>query len=224
MYKFLTASLAATFLTAVPALAQDTAAPMATTQDTTAATPAEAAANSGSGSFRGFRLEGNFGGDRFQSQGVHRDKFGYGATVGFDGQLGERFVVGPEATYWRSNDWTENCTGSGGGVLCTKSFQEVGVGVRAGVQVNPQLLVFGKGGYVSNEQRKRYNAPVGQTSFYDHYNTDGYQLGGGVEYGMGSKFSGPLSGLYVSAQYVYSQYSDHTSRQRIMGGVGIRFK
>ncbi len=227
MYKFLTASLAATFLTAVPALAQDTAAPMATTQDTTAATPAEAAANSGSGSFRGFRLEGNFGGDRFQSQGVHRDKFGYGATVGFDGQLGERFVVGPEATYWRSNDWTENCTGAGGGTLCTKSFQEVGVGVRAGYQVTPQFLVFGKGGYVTNEQRKSFSTPLGTRpvrGFYDHYNTDGYQLGGGVEYGMGNRFHGPLSGLYVSAQYVYSQYSDHTSRQRVMGGVGIRFK
>ncbi len=59
---------------------------------------------------------------------------------------------------------------------------------------------------------------------YDHYNTDGYQLGGGVQYGMGSRFSGPLSGLYVSAQYVYSQYDDHTSRQRVMGGVGIHFK
>ena len=123
-----------------------------------------------------------------------------------------------------SNNWSENCTGAAGGALCTKSFEELGVGVRAGIQATPQFLIFGKGGYVNNQQRKRFTSPVAGRSFYDRYSTDGYQLGGGVEYGMGSRFSGPLSGLYVSAQYVYSQYSDHTSRQRIMGGVGLRFK
>ena len=60
--------------------------------------------------FRGIRIEGNAGGDRFQSQGVHNDKFGYGATIGFDGLVGDRIVIGAEGTYWRANNWTENCT------------------------------------------------------------------------------------------------------------------
>lgn len=221
MKRFLLASLALSAV-AGPAFAQDAAAPTPAIETTNSSTPVDGTSGS---TFRGFRVEGDAGGDRFQSQGVHRDKFGYGATVGFDGQIGDRIVVGPEATYWRANDYTENCTGiAANGTLCNKSFDEFGVGVRAGVLVAPQFLVFGKGGYVTNEQRKRFSSANGATVGYDHYNTDGYQLGGGVELSMADRFQGPLSGLYVNAQYVYSQYSDHTSRQRLMGGIGIRFR
>jgi outer membrane immunogenic protein len=174
-------------------------------------------------SFRGIRIEGNAGGDRFQSQGVHNDKFGYGGTVGFDGVIGDKIVIGPEGSYWRANDWSENCTGSiARGSLCHKSFEEWGAAVRVGYLVSPRFLVFGKGGYVNNEQRKRFDAPAGQASFYDHFRTDGYQVGGGVEYTV-SDTALPVP-VYVNAQYVYSQYHDHTSRQRVMGGIGIRFK
>jgi outer membrane immunogenic protein len=181
-------------------------------QETTEETPS---------SFRGVRIEGNIGGDRFQSQGVHNDELGYGGTIGFDGVIGGKIVIGPEGSYWRANNWTENCTpGGGGGTICQKSFEEWGAAVRAGYLVTPRFLVFGKGGYVNNEQRKRFDAPAGQTSFYDHYSADGYQVGGGVEYTV----TGGKLPVYVNAQYVYSRYDDHTSRQRLMGGIGIRFK
>jgi outer membrane immunogenic protein len=171
-------------------------------------------------SFRGIRIEGNIGGDRFQSQGVHNDKLGYGGTVGFDGVIGDRIVIGPEGSYWRANDWTENCTSASNGSTCHKSFEEWGAAVRAGVLVTPRALVFAKGGYVSNEQRKRFTAGPGGGSFYDHFRTDGYQVGGGVEYTV---TEGRVP-AYVNVQYVYSQYNDHTSRQRLMASVGIRFK
>ncbi|MEG3176413.1 porin family protein [Sphingomonas sp. RB3P16] len=223
MFKLFAASLvAASALVAVPALAQD-APTSGPEMSTTSASPEREAADR-NGAFLGFRIEGNAGGDRFQALGRHNDKFGYGASIGFDGQIGERIVIGPEATFWKANDWNENCAGVTSGVACTKSFEEYGVGVRAGVLATPQLLIFGKGGYVTNEQRKFVNSTVAGGSYYDHYNTTGYQVGGGVQYGMGSRFSGPLAGLYVSAQYVYSQYNDHTSRQRVMGGVGLHFK
>ena len=45
----------------------------------------------------------------------------------------------------------------------------------------------------------------------------GYQVGGGVEYSLTKMF-------YVSGQYVYSRYDNHTARQRAMFGAGIRFK
>lgn len=203
---------------AAPALAQDVAAAPTTTT-------ADSSISSSGTTLRGFRIEGNFGGDRFQSQGDHNNKFGYGATIGFDGQIGDRIVIGPEATFWRANNWTENCTpGVIGGSVCNKSFEEFGVGARAGVLVTPQFMIFGKGGYVTNEQRKRFDAPRGQQSYYNHFNTDGYQVGGGAEFSLANRFQGPLSGLYVNAQYVYSNYYDHTSRQRVMGGIGIRFK
>lgn len=171
-------------------------------------------------SFRGFRVEANAGGDRFQSQGKHNDRFGYGATIGFDGLIGDKIVVGPEASYWRANKWTDNSTVIGGGVLDHKSFQEYGAAVRAGYLIQPRLLVFGKAGYVNNEQRKRYTTPIAGRSYYNHFSSDGYQVGGGVEYTI----TDSTLPVYVNAQYVYSQYSDNTSRQRVMAGIGIRFK
>lgn len=184
---------------------------------------AQDASTDSSTSFRGIRVEGNVGGDRFQSQGVHNDKFGYGATIGFDGVIGKKIVIGPEGSYWRANDWTENCTPAGpGGDICHKSFEEWGAAVRVGYLVTPNFLVFGKGGYVNNEQRKRFDAPAGQTGYYDHFRSDGYQLGGGLEYTLTS--ADAKLPVYVGAQYVYSQYSDHTSRQRVMGSIGFRFK
>jgi outer membrane immunogenic protein len=169
-------------------------------------------------SFRGFRVEGDVGLDRFQSQGVHDNKLGYGGEAGFDGVIADRFVIGPEASFWRANNWTQNCTpGAIGGTVCNKSFEEWGAAVRAGVLVNPKLLIYGKGGYASNEQRKRFDAPPGETSFVDHYRTDGYQVGGGAEYSLTDMF-------YVNAEYKYSNYADHTSRQRAMLGFGLRLK
>ena len=174
-------------------------------------------------SFRGFRLEGNIGGDRFQSQGIHNDKLGYGATVGFDGMIGDKILIGPEASFWRANKWTQNTTsGVIGGDVSTRSFEEYGAAVRIGYQATPALMVFGKGGYVSNEQRKAFNAPAGETSFYNHYRTDGYQAGGGVEFSL-DQIKTPVP-LYVNAQYVYANYNDHTARQRVMAGIGLRFK
>ncbi|PVX29931.1 outer membrane protein [Sphingomonas pokkalii] len=197
------------FLVAVAAIGLSATA--ANAQDTT---------SSNGTSFRGIRLEANVGGDRFQSQGVHNDKFGYGGTVGFDGQIGERIVIGAEGSYWRANDWNENCSGVNGGTVCHKSFEEYGAAVRAGVLATPQLLIFAKGGYVNNEQRKRLDTPTG--GYYDHFNTSGYQVGGGVEYSLtGEQTRMPV---YANVQYVYSQYNDNTSRQRVMAGVGLRFK
>lgn len=184
-----------------------------------------ASAQSVTTQFRGLRLEGNAGWDHFQSQGTNNDKFGYGGTVGFDGTVNDRIVIGAEGSYWRPGGGNENCTGGvNGGSICHKSFEEWGVAARAGYLVTPDLLVFGKGGYVVNEQRKRFDpaAGTGETAFYNHDHTTGYQVGGGVEYTL-SQVHLPVP-VYVNAQYVYSNYSDHTSRQRVMGGIGIRFK
>lgn len=172
-------------------------------------------------SLRGVRIEGDIGGDRFQSQGVHNDRLGYGATIGFDGMIGNNIVIGPEGSYLRANNWTENCTvPPGSASVCHKSFEEWGVALRAGFLVNSRTLIFGKGGYVSNEQRKRNTALIPANSYYDHFNSNGYQVGGGVEYTVKE---GRVP-VYANLQYVFSQYNDHTSRHRLMAGVGIRFK
>ncbi|WP_260924685.1 outer membrane protein [Novosphingobium sp. 9] len=210
--KIQTLALAATIVAgfaAQPAMAQDDA-----------STSSEAVSSNGT-SFRGIRIEGNVGGDRFQSEGDHNDKFGYGGTVGFDGTIGERVVIGAEGSYWNPGNGNENCKGlNDGNSICHKAFQEWGAAVRAGYLVTPQLLVFGKAGYVNGEQRRRIDGPTGDQLVYDHYNADGYQVGGGVEYTV---TQGPAP-VYMNVQYVYSNYHGDTSRQRLMAGVGIRFK
>jgi outer membrane immunogenic protein len=180
-------------------------------------------------SFRGFRVEGNVGGDRWQALGEHNTKLGFGGTIGFDGVIADRIVVGAEGSYWRAKGFNDvRASGLNGGVVDDKSFEEYGAAFRAGYLVTPKLLIFGKGGLAVNEQRKSFNptsnlyyvngAIVGpEQSYYRHENYYGYQAGGGVEYSLTPMF-------YADVQYVYSNYDTHTSRQRVMGGVGIRFK
>ncbi len=167
--------------------------------------------------FRGFRAEVQAGGDRFQSQGTHDDKFGFGAAVGYDGVIADKFVIGPEFSYWRGRG--ENVTpGATGGAYAQKTFEEYGAAIRAGYLVTPKLLVYGLGGYVNSEQRLAFTGigPTGAGGFYDHYHESGYQLGGGAEYSV-------TKHLYTGIGYRYSNYDDHTSRQRLYASAGIRF-
>lgn len=186
-------------------------------QDTGAADATAAATSSNGTAFRGFRIEAQAGGDRFQSQGIHDDKFAFGGAAGFDGLIGDRIVVGPEVSYWRSRG--ENVTNPLGGTLAHKSFYEIGAGVRAGYLVRPNLLVYGIGGYVNDKQRQGFTGPNNSGTAGAYYNvvhTDGYQLGGGAEYSLTDMF-------YVGAGYRYSNYADHTSRQRVFLSAGVRF-
>jgi hypothetical protein len=45
-------------------------------------------------SFRGFRAEAQVGGDRFQALGDHKTKVSWGGALGFDGQIGDKIIVG----------------------------------------------------------------------------------------------------------------------------------
>ncbi|MFK9236806.1 hypothetical protein ACJEKV_25880, partial [Escherichia coli] len=79
------------------------------------------------------------------------DGVGYGAEAGFDGQIGP-VVIGPSVSYYRGDD-AQVCAPQSGGNACTKSFREVAATARVGLQVAPALLIYGKGGYVTNYQR-----------------------------------------------------------------------
>jgi outer membrane immunogenic protein len=166
-------------------------------------------------SFRGFRAEVQAGGDRFQSQGTHDHNVAFGGAIGFDGLIGDRIVVGPEFTYWRGRG-ENNTPGINGGTVSHKSFNELGAGVRAGYLVTPKLLAYATGGYVNDEQRKAYSGTTSETGFYDHVHTDGYQLGGGVEYSLTDRF-------YTGVGYRYSNYADNSARQRLFLSAGVRF-
>ena len=114
-------------------------------------------------SLRGFRGEVQGGIDRFYSEGNHHDKLALGGAAGVDFDLGG-FVLGPEITFlWAPNE-NKTIDGPGlGGLAERKSFQEWGLALRAGVDISPSTLIYGKVGYVKNEQRNRFT-PINPTN------------------------------------------------------------
>lgn len=182
-----------------------------------AAIAAQSASAQLNSSFRGVYVEAQAGGDRFQSQGIHDDKFGFGVAGGFDGVINDRWVIGPQFGYWRARG--ENKTAINGGSLNNKGFEEYSAGIRAGYLVTPKILVYGAGGYTNNEQRLAYTGANGTTAgrFYDHSNVGGYYVGAGGEYSISDRF-------YVGGGYRYSDYSNHTAHQRLFLTAGVRFK
>ena len=168
----------------------------------------------GSGSnFAGFRAEAQVGYDRFLSEGDHDEALGYGGAIGWDGVLDDRVVVGAEYSFFNARN--ENCTTPGPGQsVCRKSFDEHGLNARAGLVLTRSTMVYAKAGIAINELRKRLDAVSG--SFYNHYHTKGWALGGGIEQSFGQL-------LYGNVEYRYVNYATNSSRHRIMAGVGIRF-
>lgn len=175
-------------------------------------------------SFRGFRVEGQAGYDWAHSEGNHNGKFAFGGSAGFDGVVANRIVIGPEFNYWHENHGGNTVvTSYPDSVVAHQQRDQIGGDVRVGYLVTPDFLVFGKGGYV-NESQRRLVAFDNGTASYGRGHADGYQYGGGVEFTLHDRFSAMPGGLYVSAQYVRSQFDNHTRDEHAMGGIGFRFR
>ena len=97
----------------------------------------------------------------------------------------------------------------------------------AGYAFTPQLLLFGKLGYVHDRQHNVFTSSggtffvngqivPGPPSSESRFGQSGFETGGGVEYSLANHF-------YADAQYIYSKYRNHTVRNRVMLGVGYRF-
>ena len=177
---------------------------------------------------RGVRVEADTGISSWHSEGASKSKWGWGAAAGVDAYVGGNFVLGAEGTFWYAPADNRGVPQSGG-IANHKTFQEWGIAARAGVELSPGTLVYAKGGWVTNEQRKEFvpyvPAPgggfnVGGAStpgyYYDHRNHPGYVLGGGIEQNLSSMF-------YVKAEGRYSRYNDHTHTLTGLVGLGVLF-
>jgi outer membrane immunogenic protein len=175
-------------------------------------------------SLRGVRGDAVIGIDRFYSEGNHDDHLAWGGNLGVDAFVGDNFVLGVEGTFLNSR--AENVTRDGPGVAARKSFEEWGGAIRAGVMASPQTLVYAKGGFVVNEQRKAFDAdpvatpgiPVNTAfgDYYNHYHTKGWVIGGGVEHLLGER-------VYVKAEGRYANYKTNSSRLTALLGLGVLF-
>jgi outer membrane immunogenic protein len=164
-------------------------------------------------SLHGIRAEADVGIDRFYSEGNHDNHVGWGGEIGADFDLGG-FVVGPYGSFWNSR--AENVTRDGPGVAYRKSFEEWGAGLRAGSLITPSTLLYVKGGWVINEQRKYFDADNPLGSYYNHYRTRGWQVGAGIEQDVSNMF-------YVKGEGRYSNYRTNSSRLAFLVGAGVRF-
>jgi hypothetical protein len=163
---------------------------------------------------RGFRADASIAADRFYSEGNNAGKLGFGGSLGVDAFVGNNFVLGVEASLLNSR--AENITRDGAGVAARKSFEEWGGALRAGVMTSPLTLVYGKVGVAWNEQRKSFDADAVRGDYYNHYNTRGLVIGGGVEHMLGDRF-------YVKAEGRYANYRTNSSRLTGLIGVGVLF-
>jgi outer membrane immunogenic protein len=163
---------------------------------------------------RGVRADAQVGIDRFYSEGNNDNHLAYGAALGVDTFVGDNFVLGIEGTFLNSR--AENVTRDGPGVAYRKSFEEWGGAIRAGVMMTPSTLVYAKGGFVVNEQRKYFDADLDRASYYNHYHTKGYVVGGGVEQMLGER-------VYLKAEGRYANYKTNSSRITALLGLGILF-
>ena len=173
---------------------------------------------------RGVRADAQVGIDRFYSEGNNDNHLAYGGALGVDTFVSPTFVLGIEGTFLNSR--AENITRDGPGIAARKSFEEWGAAVRAGIMMSPSTLVYAKGGFVVNEQRKRFNAdPVATPGiprndafgdYYNHYRTKGYVVGGGVEQMLSER-------IYLKAEGRYANYKTNSSRVTGLLGLGVLF-
>lgn len=207
---------------AVPAFAQDTSA------DTT---------------FTGPRVEAIVGWDQIKAgssmnvdpaTGNHQsiDGLMYGVGIGYDMDMGG-FVVGVEGEYSDSDAKTKfGANGfEGFGFGSVKTNRDLYGGVRAGVKIGPQTLVYAKGGYTNAKLDALSND--GTTELKRDFDLDGWRVGAGVETAL-------MKNAYVKVEYRYSQYKkaevDFTAdrpdserfkidndRHQVVAAVGWRF-
>jgi len=193
--------------------------------------------------FTGLRVEALAGFDATKAGDTVDDDFNedndqsteglvYGAAVGYDYAAGP-VVVGVEAELTDSTAETdvENGDFEGFGLGDVDVGRDIYVGARLGFVASPDLLLYAKGGYTN----ARYNieASFDGEEFGSSVDADGYRVGAGGEYAIGTN-------SFVKLEYRYSNYSDaeldfeddipdvelgeiDTDRHQVMAGVGFRF-
>lgn len=139
-----------------------------------------------------------------------------GVFAGYDKTVNERFVVGAEAglDFASDNEVQSNVAGSNYSVDPKYSFD---VTARAGYLVNPQTLLYVRGGYTNARVRTTITNAAGIQSARN--NRDGWLAGAGVERQVAQNVSARL-------EYRYSKLTEgdgKDQRSRLLAGLSYRF-
>jgi outer membrane immunogenic protein len=205
----------------------------------------------------GFRIEGRLGwgqtgaeatvpnpeddedetGDEFLVGSEKDSEVAYGFELGYDAQIGESLVLGAYAGLDLSD--TLNCSELiADDLACWDSGRTFTLGVRAGVPIGSNSLIYAKGGYSNGKFGASYDPDLTDNDdeepgevFNFSEKRDGYHLGAGAEFGI-------TKGLYGKLEYVYSDFGSSSyaldedgdtnldvssDRHQVLVGVGMRF-
>lgn len=205
----------------------------------------------------GFRIEGRLGweqagaeavlanpeddedetGDEFLVGKDDEDGAAYGVEVGYDMQIGDSFVVGAYGgvDLSDSNICSELVEDD---LACAELGRTFTAGVRAGVPIGKNSLIYAKGGYSNGKLDLTYDPDVtdnddeepGEIAAFSE-KRDGYHLGAGAEVGI-------TSSIYAKLEYVYTDYGSdsylldeeeeasvdvQSDRHQVLVGLGLRF-
>lgn len=129
----------------------------------------------------------------------------YGATLGYDVERPGGLILGGDV----SLDFT------GADLAIFDPRRDIGLSGRVGTRISDNAMLFGRIGYTN--LRTRTLTTLGDGSDQRNIRTlDGLRLGVGTEVGM-------ARGLYLKAEYDYSNYEDGVTRNRVLTGLGFRF-
>lgn len=156
-----------------------------------------------------------------------KDGLLYGVELGYDARLND-FDLGVYGGFDGAS--TGECVlYATGDEACLKAGRNWSLGVRAGYFVSDNILAYVKGGYANGSVKLDYrDATVAANDFTVSDNMDGYQVGGGIQVGLGPN-------LYAKLEYVRTDYKDYdvrsgtygalvrVDRDNLVYGMGFRF-
>ena len=176
-------------------------------------------------------------GDEFLVGNDDDDGAAYGVEIGYDMQIGDSFVVGAYGgvDLSDSNICSELVEDD---LACAELGRTFTAGVRAGVPIGNNSLIYAKGGYSNGKLDLTYDPDItdnddeepGEIAAFSE-NRDGYHLGAGAEVGI-------TASIYAKLEYVYTDFGSgsypldeedevsvdvKSSRHQALVGLGLRF-
>jgi outer membrane immunogenic protein len=178
--------------------------------------------------FTGPHIEALLGYDVVGTPDDNKDGLLYGASAGYDFQIGGA-VLGAEAEFTDSTTRArENGIVTAADSASIRAARDLYVGARLGFAVAPSTMIYAKGGYTNARFKSEYNNGAGVTTL-SSADLDGYRIGAGIEQKL--NLFGPSG--FVKAEYRYSNYrhlnaagatsSIDLDRHQLLAGVGVRF-
>lgn len=139
-----------------------------------------------------------------------------GIFAGYDKAINARFVVGAEAGLNFASDDEVQASAAGNNYSIDPKYS-FDLTARAGYLVNPQTLIYVRGGYTNARVHTTVTNAAGMKSASD--NEDGWLAGAGVERQITQNVS-------ARVEYRYSKFGENggkDQRHRVLAGLSYRF-